>query len=219
MAGIPPFDSSEVAPDWIGDADHFTHYSNKIKGYISAWRKALTKADTNVREFCHEPSDEMKELAQQSFQNMEVTFAAMSNSYEMAVFVAGEEPALVEKATKMMAKFKAYELERDTLEAQLKEGFKRLRKAKETAESKARTDAATASMTAAAKVNLAAGATAAAAAPTPEVSAVYAARRSGQKPRCQPSANQKCIRNGRAPSKRGWRCPGSTGHPPRREQS
>ena len=76
MAGVPPFDSSEVAPEWIGDKDQFTHYSNKIKGYISSWRKAFTKAETNVTEFYNDQSDEMKELAQQSFQDMEVTLTA-----------------------------------------------------------------------------------------------------------------------------------------------
>ena len=71
MAGVPPFDASEVAPEWIGDRDQFTHISNKIKGYISLWRKAFTKAEVNVTEFYNDPSDEMKELAQQSFQNPE----------------------------------------------------------------------------------------------------------------------------------------------------
>ena len=62
----------------------------------------------------------------------------------MAAYVAGEEPELQEKATKMMSKFSSYEAERDLLESRLKEGFKRLRTCKDHAEAKARTDAATA---------------------------------------------------------------------------
>ena len=173
MASVPPFDPSEVAPDWIGDKDQFTYFGNRIKGFISSWRKAFTKAETNVTEFYNDPSDEMKELAQQSFQNMEVTFAAMANSYEMAAYVAGEVPELQEKATKMMSKFSSYEAERDLLESRLKEGFKRLRTCKDHAEAKARTDAATASINAAARVTSSAQATAGAAAPTPDISAVY----------------------------------------------
>lgn len=173
MAGVPAFDPSDIPPEWIGDKSQYQHYSNKLKGSITAWRKVFTKVDRNVREFVNDPLDEMKDLSQQSFQNMEVAFAPMANAYDMLGLLAGTNDAPKENVQKKMLKFSSYEGEGDELEALLKNGFKRLRASKEIAEAKARTDKAAASAAAAAQATASAGAKAEAAATTPDISAVY----------------------------------------------
>ena len=173
MSSVPPFDTSDYPPEWVGDPAQFDHVGNRLKGYVTAWSKAFTKAETNVNDFDADPSDELRDLANASFDRMEVAFIAMSNMYEAAVYLAGEDPDLMEKASKMMWKFAGYDKKRDDLERVLKTGYKKLNAAKDLAASKARDDAAKASLKAAISAQASSSATAAAATATPTISAVY----------------------------------------------
>ena len=40
MATVPPFDSADIPAEWIGDSAQFTHFGNKVKGYVTQWKMA-----------------------------------------------------------------------------------------------------------------------------------------------------------------------------------
>ena len=105
MASVPPFDSADIPAKWVGDAAQFTHLWNKVKGYVTQWKMAWQKASGNVKDFSADPSEDMKDLANSSFQNMEVAFYAMANAYEAVVYIAGEDADLKTKAASTKAKF------------------------------------------------------------------------------------------------------------------
>ena len=88
MASVPPFDSADIPAEWVGDAAQFNHLGNKVKGYVTQWKMAWQKASANVKDFSADPSEDMKDLANSSFQKMEVAFYAMANAYEAVVYIA-----------------------------------------------------------------------------------------------------------------------------------
>ena len=104
MASLPPFDSADIPAEWVGDAAQFNHLGNKVKGYVTQWKMAMQKASGNVNDFSADPSEDMKDLANSSFQKMEVAFYAMANAYEAVVYIAREDADLKTKAASMKAK-------------------------------------------------------------------------------------------------------------------
>ena len=71
MATVPSFDSTDMPVEWVGDSAQFTHYGNKVKGYVTQWKMAWGKANANVKDFAADLSEDLKDLANSSFQKIE----------------------------------------------------------------------------------------------------------------------------------------------------
>ena len=162
-------DPSEIPPEWVGDSAKFTHYVNQMKARVSNWKKLKTKAEQAIMDLVDDPCEDLKNLAVNAYDAMNENFAIVTQYYEWAHVLAGEDATLKSKADKMIAKCNEYDADRVAIESRLKGGMKALRTKKAKQEEEDRKATAKANAEAAAN----AAASAAAPDPTPDVASVY----------------------------------------------